>query len=499
MIILPIFLPLFLAVICLLAWNYPYIQRWVALLGSLALVVVSGWILLDVSNHGLLVLQSGNWPAPFGITLAVDGLSAIMVLLGSLVGLVVAVYAAGSMDMARLRFGFYPLFFILLMGVNGAFTTGDLFNLYVWFEVMLMASFVLMALGGERQQIEGAVKYLILNLLASMLFLSAIGLTYNLAGTLNLADLAVQLNKVSPGGMVTLVSILFLVAFGIKSAIFPLFFWLPASYHTPPVAVTALFSGLLTKVGVYSLIRVFTLLFTQDTTYTHTILLVLAGFTMVTGVFGAAAQLDFRRLLSFHIVSQIGYLIMGLGLMSREALAGTIYFMGHVILAKTALFLIAGLVERMQGSYDLKKLGGIYRLKPAMAVLFLLPAMSLAGLPPLSGFFAKLILVAAGLRLQQYAIVAAGLFVSLLTLYSMTKVWNEVFWKEPKQASPEMSQPDELKTGHIGWMWAATIGTVVLMLAMTVFADPMLAVADRAASQLLSPDVYISAVLRGGR
>jgi len=399
------------------------------------------------------------------------------------------VYSQDAIDARRVQYGYYALFFFLLMGVNGAFITGDLFNLYVWFEVMLMSSFVMLALGGERPQIEGAIKYVILNLLASTLFLSAIGLLYNLAGTLNMADLALRLSQVQ-SGQVTLVAILFLVAFGIKSAIFPLFFWLPASYHTPPVAITALFSGLLTKVGIYALIRVFTLLFLQDIAYTHTLLLVIAGFTMVTGVFGAAAQMDFRRLLSFHIISQIGYLLMGLGLFSQPALAASVYFMVHVILAKTSLFLVAGIVERMDGSFHLKELGGIYTGRFAVALLFLLPALSLAGLPPLSGFFAKLALVVAGFELKQYLIVAVGLAVSFMTLYSMTKVWNEAFWKEKKE------QPKGPSHRPVSaWLWAPTAFLVLLSLLAGVLAEPLLDLAGQAAAQLVDPSMYIQAVL----
>lgn len=492
MIILPILLPLLFAIACLFAWGKTALQQIIALAGAAALSAASVILFAKVFQGGIMTMQAGNWPAPFGISLVIDLLSAVMLLISGLVSLAIAIYARTGIDAARARSGFFPLFFFLLMGVNGAFTTGDLFNLYVWFEVMLMASFVLIALGGGRNQIEGAVKYVILNLISSVLFLSAIGLIYNLTGTLNLADLAVRLVEVRPGGQVTLVAVLFLVAFGIKSAVFPLFFWLPASYHTAPVTVTALFSALLTKVGVYSLVRVFTLLFVQDTATTHLMILVIAALTMVIGVLGAAVQTDFRRLLSFHIVSQIGYLIMGLGLYSQEALAGTIYFMVHVVLAKTALFLIAGLVYQVQGSFDLKKLGGLYRRKPAISILFLFPALSLAGLPPLSGFFAKLILITAGLRMEAYWVVAAALGVSLLTLYSMTKIWLEVFWKEPK----EPLAASDLKAAS-PWMWAPVVALVVLALVLGIFVEPALMVAQQSAAQLLNPASYVQAVFGG--
>jgi multicomponent Na+:H+ antiporter subunit D len=489
---LPILLPLFFGLLALLAWNLPRVQRTLALVGAAGQAGVAIWLLVIVQQRGIQLLMVGNWPAPFGIALVADLFSAMMVMMAAIVALTIAIYSQAGMDERRVRLGFYPLFFFLLMGVNGAFITGDLFNLYVWFEVMLMSSFVMIALGGERSQVEGAIKYVVLNLLSSMLFLSAVGLTYNLVGTLNMADLAVRLPGTQASSQVSLIAMLFLVAFGIKSAIFPLFFWLPASYHTPPVAITALFSGLLTKVGVYALFRVFTLLFVQDIAYTHTIILVIAGFTMVTGVFGAAAQTDFRRLLSFHIISQIGYLLMGLGLFTQGSLAASLYFMVHVILVKTALFLVAGIVDQMEGSFNLKILGGIYANRFWAALLFLLPALSLAGLPPLSGFFAKLALVITGLEVQQYLIVAVALAVSFMTLYSMTKVWNEVFWKDAKPSNIP-KQPNTISA----WLWAPTLAVVLLSVAAGLLAEPLLDLAGQAASQLVDPGGYVQAVLGG--
>jgi multicomponent Na+:H+ antiporter subunit D len=370
--------------------------------------------------------------------------------------------------------------------------TGDLFNLYVWFEVLLMASFALLTLGSERGQIEGGFKYVTLNLIASTLFLTALGLVYGMTGTLNMAALARTLPTAPYPGLMLTVSMLFLVGFGIKAAAFPLFFWLPASYHTPPVAVSAVFVGLLTKVGVYALVRLFTLLFLQDTAFTHTLILVLAGCTMVTGVLGAVAQNEFRRILSFHSISQVGYMLMGLGLFTPLALAGALYFMIHHSVVKTNLFLVSGVVYARQGSYELKQLGGQYRAFPALAALFLVSALSLAGLPPLSGFFAKLSLVQAGLALGHYGIVAVSLAVGALTLFSMVKIWAEVFWKAPAA--------DEVAMRVIPHGRLMVLLTPVAVLALTsalmgVLAEPLFALFTRAANELLDPTEYITRVL----
>jgi multicomponent Na+:H+ antiporter subunit D len=489
----PLVLPLFLAILTLLAWHKLVWQRVIAVSGS-ALLLGCGLALLGlVEREGIQVVQVGNWPPPYGISLVVDRLSALMVTVASGLALLIAIFSLGSMDEARLRFGFYPLFFVLLMGVCGAFITGDIFNLYVWFEVMLMASFVLIALGGERAQLEGALKYVILNLLSSALFLTATAVLYSLTGTLNMADLSIRLRATIAPDLVTTVAVMYMVAFSIKAAVFPLFFWLPASYHTPPVTVTALFSGLLTKVGVYALVRVFTLLFLADVAFTHTLLLVLGGLTMVTGVLGAAAQYDIRRLLSFHIISQIGYLLMGLGLFSQSSLAATLYFMVHVIMAKAVLFLVAEVMYRLGGTFDLRHLGGLYRAYPWLALGFLMPALSLAGIPPLSGFFGKLALVQAGLAQGQGVIVGVSLGVSLLTLFSMTKIWQEAFWKPAESALRPLS-------GSWGQRFAL-IAPIVVMGLITIelglWAEPLYAFALRAAAQLLDPGTYVAAVMGG--
>jgi multicomponent Na+:H+ antiporter subunit D len=492
--VLPILIPFITAAACLLAWRQRRVQEVLGIAGAFALLGAAAVLLHQVHAHGIQVVQIGAWPAPYGISFVADLFSAMMVMITGILAAVVVVYSAGTIDHARQSFGYYPLYHVLLMGVCGAFLTGDIFNLYVWFEVMLMASFVLLALGGEQAQIQGALKYVTLNLMASAVFLAAVGLLYSVAGTLNMADLANKLRNAPEHGIVTVLAMLFLVAFGTKAATFPLFFWLPASYHTPPVAVSAIFAGLLTKVGVYALIRVFTLIFVRDTAYTHTLILVMAGLTMVTGVLGAVAQNEFRRILSFHIVSQIGYMIMGLGLFTPLALAGSVFYIIHHIIVKTNLFLVSGLAQRFGGSFELKELGGLYERRPALAALFLIPALSLAGMPPLSGFFAKFLLVKAGLDIGSYTIVGIALGVSLLTLFSMAKIWAEAFWKpEPKTAAPHVKRPAGVA------LWAPAISLAAMTLAIAAAAGPLFELSRVAAEQLLNPQYYIRAVLEAQR
>ncbi len=483
----PVLVPFITGIVMLLFWSRRDIQRLLNVIGAALLLAASLALLNSVARHGVQATQLGNWPAPFGISFVADLFSAIMVVITGLTALAVAVYSLGSMDEARERFGYYPLLHIMFMGICGAFLTGDIFNLYVWFEVLLMSSFVLMALGGERAQLEGSIKYVTLNLLSSALFLTAVGILYGAAGTLNMADLAQQLSLLDQPGIVLTLAMLFLVAFGIKAAIFPLFAWLPASYHTPPIAVSAIFAGLLTKVGVYALVRVFSLLFVQDIALTHGLILILAGLTMVTGVLGAVAQNEFRRVLSFHIISQIGYMIMGLGLFTPLALAGAVFYIMHHIIVKMNLFLVSGIVHRLRGSYELKDLGDVYKTHPWLAILFLIPAFSLAGFPPLSGFWAKLILVQAGLQTEQYVIVAVSLLVSLLTIFSMMKIWAEAFWKK----APAPAQPD---TRNLAFMVAPAFGLALVTIVIGFSVQPFYDLALRAANQLADPSEYIAAV-----
>lgn len=488
--VLPLLIPFAMGISALI--RFREMRRLFAVAASFANMLVCLGILAMVGGSGMMVSQMGDHPAPFGITLAVDTLSAIMLAIAGIIAFASVVFSLTTVDINRERFAYYPLIGFLLLGINFAFLTGDLFTLYVAFEVMLMSSFVLLTLGGEKGQLAGGLQYVTLNLISSAIFLIAAGLTYAVAGTLNLAQLAERLPTMQSPGITTLLAGLFLVAFGIKAAIFPLFFWLPASYHTPPIAVTALFGGILTKVGIYAMWRVLVMTLPHDMAALQPLILVLAALTMVTGVLGAVAQTEVRKLLSFHIVSQIGYLLMGIGLLSSLSMTGAVFFVVHVILAKTALFFIAGAVYDVQGSYKLKYVGGFQKSHPFLTVLFLISALSLAGLPPFPGFWAKLMLIQAGLEAGQYLLVAVALGVSLLTLYSMTKLWHEIFWKPAPEQLPERP----VRTAnHRRLLLAPSVLLAAIMLLMIVFAQPMLDLSEHAAEGILQPAGYIQTVL----
>ncbi len=468
-------------------------------IGVTANLIAAVVIMASTYDGTILISQMGDHPMPFGISLVIDSLSAIMLLLTAVIAFLVGIFAMATIDANRERFAFFPLFAFLVAGLNFAFLTGDLFSLYVAFEIMLMSSFVMLTLGGERGQLEGGIKYVTINLISSTIFVVAAGLTYAVAGTLNMAHLAIRFSQLADPGVTLVLAGMFLIAFGIKAAIFPLFFWLPASYHTPPIAVTALFGGLLTKVGIYAMWRVLILILPAATAILQPLLITVSIFTMIVGVLGAVAQMDVRRLLSFHVISQIGYLLMSLAIGTTDALSAGIFFMAHVILAKTALFLISGIVHELEGSYHLKHLGSVAKRHPGAAVMFFIAALALAGIPPFSGFWAKFLLLRAGIEAQQYLLVGVGLAVSLLTLYSMIKIWNEVFWKPNTYTPSADEQPTPLTRIERRAMIGAAAVMVVLVFALGIAPESMISLSNRAAAELfpngLGHSGYVDAVV----
>lgn len=491
---LPILIPFVLMILLMFIRSLTW-ARGIAIAGSILLLFISLFIFYDLKKEGILVLNVGGWIAPFGITLVVDYLSSLMLIVSSIILVAVSVYSVNFLPENFNRPKFYLFFFSLAMGLNGSFITGDIFNLYVWFEVMLMSSFVLITLGCTKEQLEGGIKYMALNLLGSLLFLAGIGLLYGKTGTLNMAHLAVIFKNDEQAALMNSSAMLFFIAFGIKAAVFPLFFWLPASYHTPNITVTSLFAGLLTKVGVYSLIRFFTLFFIQDQVFWHNLLLIIAGFTMIIGGMAAAAHYEIRRILSFHIISQIGYMIMGLGIYTPLAIAGAIFFTLHNMIAKTNTFLVSGIINKLKGTYYLKNIGGLYRQSPLLAVLFIIPAFALAGLPPISGFFGKFLLIKAGIEDAHYVITGVAVLTSMLTLYSMIKIWNEAFLKKPPDDNVE--QPVKYKIKFAEALPSVFLGLISIL--MGLFAAVVFRFTLEAGHQLIDPSFYIEKVLNIGK
>ena len=511
LIIIYVVLPMLAGILTILA------HRWRRLQSALGLALLIGnaalaWagLLAVCGTTGetgrILVSQMGNWPAPFGITIALDPLSAVMLAVESTVCLAVFIYCIGQLPHRFAGGYFHPLFHLLMMGVQWSFITGDLFNLFVAFEIMLMASYAMFCVGTTRQQMRQAYKYILLNLIGSTLFVTCTGLLYGQLGTLNMADIArLGLEGGIEPKAVPVITML-LVVFGLKTAIFPLWYWLPDTYHTLPPVIGGLFAGLLTKVGAYVMIRVFVMIFgsavgPEGLLVSETIgpvLLVVAGVTMFVGVLGAVSMHTVRRILSIHIISQVGYMIMGIGIAitasganRQMALAGAIFFIMHNMVVKCCLFLCGGLMVEHAGDDDLERIGGLLRRAPWLAALFLVAAMSLAGLPPLSGFFGKFVLIREAFTGGFWILSITAVATSLLTLMSMLKIWSYGFWSPPQGLhveKPLHRPPTRLGLGAVAML-------VIFALSMGPGAGLYMKVAKTAAASLVDPRAYISAVL----
>ena len=499
----PMLLCLLGAAATFLAGRQPRLQRAISVSAVAAVVIVAG-VLVWASDTAPVTLWVGAWPRPLGIVLVADRLASVMLLVAALVSLAVLVYSTGQDEDELVRETpvsiFHPTFLLLVAGVSNAFLAGDLFNLFVSFELLLFASYVLLTMGGTRDRIRAGSVYVVVNLVSSALFLVALASVYAATATVNLAQLAVRLQELPPEVRGVL-QVLLLSVFAIKAAVFPLSAWLPHSYPTAPAPVTAVFAGLLTKVGVYAIIRTQTLLFPAEPL---TVLLGIAGVaTMVIGILGAVAQVEIKRMLSFTLVSHIGYMLFGISLATPEGYAGAVFYAAHHITIQGTLFLVAGLIERVGGSTSLDRLGGLARVSPLLGALFLIPALNLAGIPPLSGFVAKLALLQAGVAAgtpTSWSLVIAGVVTSLLTLYAMAKVWNRAFWGVlPPACEQTYRSYDDPQAGRLlpALMVAPTVGLIGLALGFTVFAGGMYAFVARSAHALVDGS-YVAAVLGGG-
>ncbi|SDO86630.1 multisubunit sodium/proton antiporter, MrpD subunit [Klenkia soli] len=509
---LPVLLPLLGAAGALLVGRHPRLQRTLSIVVLTGVLAVSISLLVLADDQGATSVSVGGWPVPLGIVLVVDRLSALMLVVANTVTLGVLVFAVGQgvadgEETDTPLSIFHPTYLILVAGVSNAFLAGDLFNLYVGFEVLLAASYVLLTLGGTAGRIRAGITYVVVSLMSSLVFLAAIGLVYAATGTVNMAQLAVRLGELPAGTQLLLQSML-LVAFGIKAAVFPLSAWLPDSYPTAPAPVTAVFAGLLTKVGVYAIIRTNTLLFPSGAL--DDVLLWAALATMVIGILGAVAQTDVKRMLSFTLVSHIGYMVFGVALGTTAGFAGAIFYVVHHIAIQTTLFLATGLVERRGGTTNTEKLGGLAKASPLLAILFFVPAMNLAGIPPLSGFIGKLGLIEAGVAMGgvgPYVLVGGAVVTSLLTLVATARVWGRAFWRprsvdtaEEDVAAVRPAAGTATTTAQLQetrlprTMVAATAGFVAVTLAITVFGGVLYGVADRAAVDLLDRTPYLESV-----
>lgn len=496
-------LPLLGAAIALIAGRHRKTQVAVSVI-TLTVVLIIAAVLLVVVDAGdaPIAVSVGGWPVPFGIVLYVDRLAALLVVVSSVVLLAVLLFSVGQGaadgdDDTPVSI-FHPSYLILAAGIFTAFIAGDLFNLYVGFEILLVASYVLITLGSTESRIRTGVVYIVVSLVSSILFLAAIAVIYGALGTVNMVQISERMTLL-PQQTQTVLHVLLLLAFSIKAAVFPLSFWLPDSYPTAPAPVTAVFAGLLTKVGVYAMIRTETELFRDNDL--NFLLLIVALATMIVGVLGAVAQAELKRILSFTLVSHVGYMVFGLAIATPAAIGATIYYMVHHIVVQTTLFLAVGLIERRAGSTSILKVKGLMKAAPVIAVLYFIPAINLGGLPPFSGFIGKFALFDAAAQVGtpiMMVLIVAGIVTSLLTLYALMRAWNLAFWREEDDSAETEARISYLADAQAASveterrvipriMTAATAGMVAVTVALTIFAGPLYEICTRIGGALLEP------------
>ncbi|WP_449538983.1 Na+/H+ antiporter subunit D [Ferdinandcohnia sp. Marseille-Q9671] len=487
LVIFPIVIPIILGMIMVIFRKNIKLQRMISVIATTAIGIVSVCMIQQIRTEGIQVLHLGGWEAPFGVSMVADMLSAILVLVTSIVTLCCLLYSFRTIGKERESFYFYPLFLFLLTGVNGSFLTGDIFNLFVCFEVMLVSSYVLISLGGTKIQLRESIKYILVNLISSFLFLVAVAYLYAMVGTLNLAHLSVRIAEVGQDGVMTTVAILFLLVFSLKAGLL-LFFWLPGSYSAPPTAIAALFAALLTKVGIYAIIRVFTLVFYHEPGITHLLIGILAALTMLLGAIGAVAYWDIKRIITYNVVVGVGFILAGVASFTTAGMTGSLYYLIHDMIVKALIFLLAGTIIHVAGSSNLREFSGLMRLHPQFGWMFFIAALSLSGIPPLSGFLGKIFITEGTFETGYFWLGGIGLLTSLMVLYSIMKIFMNGFWGYTEV--PEEKEEETTK-GMLLPMGILTFLTIFLGVGTEAISEYV----DLAVEVIMNPSIYIEAVL----
>lgn len=489
LIILPIIIPIITGMVLVIFRNKILLHRVFSLFATLLIGMVSVVLLEQIRTMGIQTLYLGGWEAPFGITLVADMLAVLLVLVTAIVVFCCLIYAFSSIGSARERHYFYPFCLFLLAGINGSFLTGDIFNLYVCFEVMLVASYVLISLGGTKIQLRESIKYILINIISSFLFLAAIAFLYSMTGTLNLAHLSVRVAEVGQSGLMTAVAFLFFIVFSIKAGLF-LFFWLPGSYSAPPTAIAAIFGALLTKVGIYAIIRLFSLVLYQEPNVVHLFIAILAAVSMLLGAMGAVAFQDIKKIITYNVVVGVGFILAGFASFSLAGMRGSVYYLIHDMIVKALLFLLGGTIIRLTGTSKLKDVSGLIRSHPQLGWMFFIAALSLSGIPPLSGFIGKIFITEGTFQAGYFWLGGIGLLTSLMVLYSVMKVFMNVFWGYT-------NFDEETGKGKIKGLLPPIALLTALTIALGVGAEGVHAYVDLAVEGLMNPNIYVDAILDG--
>lgn len=486
-IVLPLVIPILTGILLVFLHRHVKTQRWISIIATILNIVISFIILQKIQVEGILKLDFGGWIAPYGITFVADSFAVLLVLTANFVTAICLIYAMFSIGEKREKLFFYPFVHLLVAGVNGSFLTGDLFNLFVCFEVMLLASYALITHGGTRIQLRESIKYIVINVLSSSLFVIAIAYLYGSIGTLNLAHLSARIAESGQTPLLTAISLLFLIVFSIKSGLL-LYQWLPGSYSAPPTAIAALFGALLTKVGVYALFRTFSLLFYHEPAVTHNLIGIMAAITLIGGSIGAIAYKNIRHIVAYNVVIAIGFILIGLAVSTQSAIEGSIYYLIHDMIIKALLFLLAGTMITLTRTSRFDQVSGLIRNYPVLGWLFFIAMLSLTGIPPFSGFIGKILVGYGAVETGHFLLLALGFISSLFVLYSLLRIFMNSFWGET-MISEDQETP--LKKGLIIPCLILALATI----ALGVGAESIATYVSDAANTLLNPDIYIDAVL----
>lgn len=488
MIVLPMIIPIMTAIFLVFLNDHTRLQRIISFTTVVVVGIISAILLVEVQAEGILRLDFSGWLPPFGILFVADTLAALLVLMASIVTAICLMYAFASLDESYEKMYVYPFILFLLAGVNGSFLTGDIFNLFVCFEVMLLASYVLVALGGKKGQLREAFKYVVINIVASWLFLVALAYLYGTLKTLNMAHIAQRVAEVGQDPVLTIVSILLMIVFALKAGLL-LFFWLPGSYSVPPTAIQALFAALLTKVGIYALLRTFTLMFPLNSDVTHTIIGVLAGLTIILGCMGAFAGKDVMQIAVYNVIIGVGFILIGLATGTEAGFAGAVYYLLHDMIAKALLFLLVGTMIYVTGEKVVKNMNGLIRNYPLFGWLFFITMLALAGIPPLSGFLGKVLIGQGTVENGNYVLLAIGFGSSVIVLYSLLRIFLASFFGETS-----ISAEDKVQIP--GKMYFAFVMSAIIIVALGLGAEFLAPFVNSAAETMANPSIYIEAILK---